>query len=68
MKTFTGESSGTVSKSSKKGRYNFLIDPKVYADFSQICDEHGLIRSKKIELLMKAFVDEQSELLRRSAK
>jgi len=27
-----------------------------------------LIRSKKIELLMKAFVDEQSELLRRSAK
>ena len=44
-------------KSSKK-RYNFLIDESVYDDFSELCEELGLVRSKKLEIYMKKFIEE----------
>ena len=40
----------------KKGRYNFLIDESVYREFSQLCEEKGLIRSKNIENHMREFI------------
>jgi len=52
-------------KKSNKDRYNFLIDKSVYADFSLLCEELGLIRSKKLEHFMKKFNEEQIELLKK---
>ena len=49
---------------SKKHRYNFLIDRGVYNKFSEICEEKGLVRSKRLELYMKKFIDDHKELLR----
>ena len=49
-------------KSNKK-RYNFLIDASVYNRFSEICEEMGLVRSKKLEIYMKKFIDENYDLL-----
>ena len=57
-----------MKNSSSKGRYNFLIDSSVYDDFSKLCDELGLIRSKKVESFMKRFIEENIELLRRMKK
>jgi hypothetical protein len=48
-------------RSSKKGRYNFLIDESVYVEFSQVCDDLGLVRSKNIENYMKDFVKRNKE-------
>lgn len=45
---------------SNKERYNFLIDREVYSAFSSICEEAGLVRSKKIEIFMKRFIEESS--------
>ena len=53
---------------SNKGRYNFLIDQDVYSDFSLICEDLGLIRSKKLENSMKKFVEEHKELLKKLKK
>ena len=44
---------------SSKGRYNFLIDEAVYREFSHICDEQGLVRSKKLERFMKEFIKKE---------
>jgi hypothetical protein len=52
-------------KKSNKQRYNFLIDKSVYDDFSLLCEELGLIRSKNIEKHMKRFIEEHKELLDR---
>ena len=52
-------------RSSNKERYNFLIDKAVYDDFSLICDDLGLIRSKKLENYMKQFIEENRQLLKR---
>ena len=54
-------------KSNKK-RYNFLIDSEVYEDFSLLCEELGLVRSKKLEIHMKQFIDENKELIKRLRK
>lgn len=43
----------------KKGRYNFLIDSSVYREFSGLCSELGLIRSKVIENHMKSFIKQK---------
>ena len=51
-------------KSGKK-RYNFLIDSGTYEEFSQICEELGLVRSKKLEIYMKMFIEEHDRLLRK---
>ncbi|MCB9358758.1 hypothetical protein H6503_02410 [Candidatus Woesearchaeota archaeon] len=51
-----------VKKGSQKQRYNFLIDKKVYDEFSMLCEELGLVRSKKVELFMKEFLDRQKEV------
>lgn len=48
-------------KSIKKGRYNFLIDASVYKEFSEICEEKGLVRSKQLENYMKKIVKEQKD-------
>jgi hypothetical protein len=40
-----------------------LIDREVYDDFSLICEELGLVRSKKLEIHMKKFIEENKELL-----
>ncbi|MBW2965022.1 hypothetical protein KY363_06200 [Candidatus Woesearchaeota archaeon] len=40
----------------RKGRYNFLIDASVYDEFSRLCEELGLVRSKNIENYMKEFI------------
>ncbi|HLC96116.1 MAG TPA: hypothetical protein VJH97_02240 [Candidatus Nanoarchaeia archaeon] len=52
-------------KKTNKDRYNFLIDKAIYADFSMVCEELGLIRSKSIERHMHQFVEEHKELLKR---
>ncbi|MBN1544563.1 hypothetical protein JW898_03825 [Candidatus Woesearchaeota archaeon] len=49
-------------KKRKKGRYNFLIEESVYSEFSQLCDDLGIIRSKSIENHMKEFVKKNKEL------
>ena len=48
---------------SGKQRYNFLLDKAVYDDFSLICEELGLIRSKNIERSMKQFIEQNNKLL-----
>jgi len=55
-------------KRSNKQRYNFLIDRDIYDDFSLICEELGLVRSKNLERYMKKFVDEHKELLKELKK
>ncbi len=55
-------------KKSNKDRYNFLIDKSVYDDFSLICEELGLVRSKNIERHMREFIDKNKELLRKLKK
>ncbi|MFT4303152.1 MAG: hypothetical protein ACMXYG_01185 [Candidatus Woesearchaeota archaeon] len=47
-----------AKKAVNKQRYNFLIDKKVYDEFSSLCNEFGLVRSKKVELFMKEFVEQ----------
>ncbi|MFP4424194.1 MAG: hypothetical protein ACLFP2_03090 [Candidatus Woesearchaeota archaeon] len=49
----------------KKGRYNFLIDESIYNDFSMLCEELGLVRSKHIENYMKDFIQKHKEELER---
>ena len=44
------------NKVKKKGRYNFLIDKSVYGEFSQICEDAGIVRSKNLENYMKEFI------------
>lgn len=46
-----------------KGRYNFLIDSQIYDDFSLLCEELGLVRSKHVEKYMQQFIAEHAELL-----
>jgi hypothetical protein len=43
-------------KKDPKGRYNFLIDASIYRQFSQLCEEKGLVRSKNLENYMKEFI------------
>ena len=50
-------------KKLNKQRYNFLIDKDTYENFSLICDELGLVRSKNIERYMKDFVESYKDLL-----
>ena len=45
-------------KSNKK-RCNFLIDSDVYSDFSLLCEELGLVRSKNLEIFMRKFIEEK---------
>ena len=52
-------------KKSNKERYNFLIDKSIYDDFSSICEELGLVRSKNIENYMKEFIEKHKELLKK---
>ena len=55
-------------KRSNKKRYNFLLDKDVYDDFSLICEELGLVRSKNIEIHLRKFVKENKELLKKLKK
>ena len=55
-------------KKSNKDRYNFLIDRSIYDDFSSLCEEQGLVRSKKIELFMRSFIEENKKELDRLKK
>jgi hypothetical protein len=48
-----------------KERYNFLIDKEVYQDFSMLCEDLGLVRSKKLENAMKQFIEENRALLKK---
>jgi hypothetical protein len=52
-------------KKSNKERYNFLIDKNVYRDFSMLCEELGLVRSKNLENYMKKFNEENKSLLKK---
>ena len=52
----------------KKGRYNFLIDASTYEDFSLLCEELGLVRSKNLELYMKKFIKKNKALLEKVKK
>ena len=49
--------------STNKGRYKVLVDSGTYDDFSVLCEELGLVRSKHVENYMKQFIDEHKELL-----
>ena len=55
-------------KKKRKGRYNFLIEESVYKDFSRICEELGLVRSKKLENSMKEFIEKHKKILKRVRK
>jgi hypothetical protein len=55
-------------RASNKDRYNFLIDKAVYDDFSLICDDLGLIRSRVIERSMQEMIQQNSELLKEIKK
>ena len=57
-----------MPKKSGKERYNFLIEGEVYRDFSAICDELGLVRSKNIEIYMRKFIEEHREALKEAKK
>lgn len=48
-----------------KERYNFLIDKATYEDFSMLCEELGLIRSKVVEKALKEFIEKNRELLKK---
>ena len=50
-------------KGSNKQRYNFLIDKSTYDDFSLLCEELGLVRSKNLERYMKEFIEENQDTL-----
>lgn len=50
-------------KRSNKQRYNFLIDRDTYEEFSIVCEELGLVRSKNLELYMKKIIEENQELV-----
>jgi len=52
-----------VRKKQNKQRYNFLIDKATYDDFSLLCEELGLVRSKAIERYMKEFTEGHKKLL-----
>ena len=52
-------------KRSNKQRYNFLIDASVYEDFSLLCEELGLVRSKNLENHMKEVIEKNKELLKK---
>ncbi|MBW2999397.1 hypothetical protein KY339_01890 [Candidatus Woesearchaeota archaeon] len=54
-----------AGKTAKKARYNFLIDKQVYEDFSLICEELGLVRSKNIENYMKGLIEKHAELVKK---
>jgi len=51
-------------KSNKK-RYNFLIDSSTYDEFSGVCDKEGLVRSKKLEIHMREFIEKNKGLLKK---
>ncbi len=53
---------------SNKNRYNFLIDNSVYKDFSMLCEEMGLVRSKKLEIYMKKFIEEHKKSIKKLLK
>ena len=60
MKSFAADpESATLrrEKTQKKGRYNFLVDSSAYREFSEVCDDLGLVRSKNIENFMRDFID-----------
>jgi len=60
---------GKIAKQkSNKKRYNFLIDGNTYDEFSLLCEEMGLVRSKKLEIHMKKFIEENKELLKKLKK
>jgi hypothetical protein len=54
-----------MKRPSNKQRYNFLIDASVYDDFSILCEELGLVRSKNLENYMKEFVEKHKEILKK---
>jgi antitoxin component of RelBE/YafQ-DinJ toxin-antitoxin module len=49
------------TKRQPKGRYNFLIDEAVYEEFSRLCDEMGIVRSKNIENHLKEFIRQNKD-------
>lgn len=54
-----------IKAKKNKERYNFLIDKETYGDFSLICEELGLIRSKVVEKALKEFIEKNKELLKK---
>ena len=50
-------------KGSNKVRVNFLLDKQTYEDFSLICEELGLVRSKNIEHHLRRFIADKKKLL-----
>jgi hypothetical protein len=54
-------------KSNKK-RYNFLIDSSTYDEFSDVCEKEGFVRSKKLEIYMKKFIEKNRALLEKIKK
>jgi hypothetical protein len=54
-------------KSNKK-RYNFLIDKSTYDKFSGVCEKEGLVRSKKLEIHMREFIEKNKALLEKLKK
>lgn len=63
INTHTKISKKMARQKSSKKRYNFLIDRETYDDFSLLCEELGLVRSKKLEIYMKRFIKENAKLL-----
>ncbi|MBS3097936.1 hypothetical protein J4209_04040 [Candidatus Woesearchaeota archaeon] len=40
-----------------KSRLNITVDKEVYKEFTRICDEECIIKSKRIEKFMKEFIE-----------
>ena len=41
------------------------LDGKVYADFQKFCEENAIMLSKRVELFMKGFVEENKKGVRK---
>ena len=52
-------------KGSNKVRVNFLLDKQTYEDFSLICEELGLVRSKNVEHHLRQFIEVHADLLKK---
>jgi len=46
-----------------KRRFNFLIEEGVYKEFSDLCEELAIVRSKHIENYLKKFIKQNKKLV-----
>ncbi|MBW2989482.1 hypothetical protein KY358_04150 [Candidatus Woesearchaeota archaeon] len=45
-------------------RINFILDEEVYREFSVLCEELAIVRSKHIENYLKKFIKQKRKLVK----